>query len=35
METMTWKEYLESLKEIATTKTELESIERLLKECEK
>ena len=29
METMTWKEYLEFLKERATTKTELEEIKRL------
>jgi len=31
METMTWKEYLEFLKEIATTKEELKSIETLSK----
>ena len=35
METITWKEYLKYLKEIATTKTELENIERLLKEMNK
>ena len=35
METMTWKEYLEYLKSIATTKTELEIIEKQLKEIEK
>ena len=31
METMTWKEYLEFLKNIATTKEELESIDTLSK----
>ena len=31
METMTWKEWLEFLKEIATTKEELESIKKLEK----
>lgn len=30
METMTWKEYLEYLKSIATTKTELDIIEKQL-----
>lgn len=34
METMTWKEYLEYLKGIATTKTELDFIEKQLKEIE-
>lgn len=33
METMTWKEYLEYLKEIATTKTEIERLEKMIKEC--
>ena len=32
MKTETWKEYLEYLKSIATTRTELKSIENLLKE---
>ena len=35
METMTWKEYLEYLKTIATTKTELDIIEKQLKEMNK
>ena len=31
METMTWKEWLEYLKDIATTKTELKAVETLSK----
>ena len=33
METITFKEYLLFLKEIATTKTELDNINNLLKGC--
>lgn len=35
METMTYKEYLEYLKSIATTKSELEAIEEQIKEINK
>ena len=34
METMTYKEYLESLLEIATTKTEIDRLKKQLKEME-
>lgn len=33
METMTWKEYLESLLEIATEKSEIERLKKMIKEC--
>lgn len=33
METITWKEYLESLLEIATEKSEIERLEKMIKEC--
>jgi hypothetical protein len=32
METMTWKEYLEFLKEIATEKSEVERLNKMIKE---
>lgn len=34
MKTMTWKEYLELLKENATTKEELDRLNKMLKESE-
>ena len=34
METMTWKEYLEYLKERATEKSEIERLNKMIKESE-
>ena len=34
METMTWKEYLQFLKDIATEKSEIERLDKMIKECD-
>lgn len=33
MKTMTWKEYLQFLKDIATEKNEIERLDKMIKEC--